>query len=166
VIWALLISGAVALVVLSAGAAEALRRPDAHPPLPGAPNRISSRFGPRIDPVYGGREDHPGLDLRAVPGTPVFAPVDGRVIRVDLDGLGRGVVNGNAVMIQGEGLTWAFLHLTAAVVHREQQVQRGDLLGVTGATGKASGPHLHVQIWGPDGVNVDPEGVYPRGTFA
>ena len=99
-------------------------------------------------------------------GAPVYAPFGGVVERVDRAGVGRGVVNGHAVFLRSNGYLWAFLHLSAVDVSVGAWVQRGQRLGRTGQTGRATGPHLHVQVYDPTGRLVDPLSVYPQDTFA
>ena len=162
----LLVAGA--LFLLSRRSADATGRgggktprlllPNALPPLRVTP-RISSRFGPRVDPVYGDARMHEGIDLSVPIGTSVFSPVDGVVTRVDTDGVGRGEVNGNAVLMRGAGLSWAFLHLSLVGVAAGQAVVRGQFLGLTGDTGKATGPHLHLMVADASGP-LDPEKVF------
>ncbi|MCB9759733.1 MAG: M23 family metallopeptidase [Alphaproteobacteria bacterium] len=126
---------------------------------------MTSRFGWRTNPVTGQRQFHTGVDLAAPVGTPVVAPAAGRVVRVDVAGVGRGEVNGNAVhLVTGGGLRWAFLHLSRVDVALGQAVRQAQRLGRVGATGRATGPHLHLQVtW--QGQPIDPVGLYPPGTF-
>ena len=134
------------------------------PPMPGHP-RITSPYGWRTDPITGKRGFHKGLDLAAPTGTAMFAPYDGIVYRVDRDGVGRGVFSGNAVVVETGGWRWTFMHLSSAVVHAGDPVIRGKVLGFTGATGRATGPHLHIQIADRNGNSVDPATIYALETF-
>ena len=136
----------------------------AHAPLPGHP-RAGSGFGWRTDPLTGQPAFHRGLDIPVPVGTPVYAPFAGTVTRIDRDGVGRGAVNGDAVFLQIGAYRWAFLHLSSVAVRLGQGVQRGQLLGRSGQSGRATGPHLHVQVYDPNGQLVDPMKVYPQGTF-
>ena len=106
------------------------------------------------------------MDIPVPVGTPVYAPFAGVVTRIDRDGVGRGVTNGNAVFIRSNNYLWAFLHLSAVELLVGAKVQRGQLIGRTGATGRATGPHLHIQVYDPSGRLVDPMTVYPLDTFA
>lgn len=136
-----------------------------HAPLAGSV-RAGSGFGWRTDPITKQTAFHRGLDLPVPEGTPVHAPLDGVVERVDRDGVGRGVVNGHAVLLRAGGYRWAFLHLSSVAVRAGQKVQRGQILGRTGQTGRTTGPHLHIQVYDPTGRLVDPLSVYPPGAFA
>ena len=138
--------------------------PGAHAPLPGQP-KTSSPFGWRTDPFTQQTAFHRGLDIPVPVGTPVYAPFAGTVERVDRDGVGKGAVNGNAVIVGVNGYRWCFLHLSSVAVRPGQKVQRGQLLGRSGKTGRATGPHLHIQVYDPRGQLVDPMKVYPQGTF-
>jgi murein DD-endopeptidase MepM/ murein hydrolase activator NlpD len=107
-------------------------------PVPGEP---TSTFGKRR--FFNGqpRAPHPGLDLRAAVGTPVVASGGGEVvIAQDL------YYSGNVVIIDhGGGLFTIYAHLSEIGVEEGEIVESGALLGLSGATGRVTGPHLH---WG------------------
>ena len=136
----------------------------AHAPLPGHP-KTGSAYGWRTDPITKQPAFHRGLDIPVPVGTPVYAPLAGIVERVDRAGVGRGVTNGNAIFVRSNGYLWAFLHLSAVELLVGAKVQKGQLLGRTGQTGRATGPHLHIQVYDPAGKLVDPLTVYPANTF-
>ena len=103
---------------------------------------VTSSFGLRRDPLNGQLDWHPGLDLSAVVGTPVHAPAAGVVTRA-------GYFGDYGLMIEidhGNGLTSRYGHLSRVNVRPGDQVEREDLLGQTGATGRVSAPHLHYEI--------------------
>jgi murein DD-endopeptidase MepM/ murein hydrolase activator NlpD len=87
------------------------------------------------------RSPHSGADLRARTGTPILAANRGRVVLAkDL------FYSGNAVFIDhGYGLYTTYLHLSEIGVKVGDIVERGQQLGLAGATGRVTGPHLH---WG------------------
>jgi murein DD-endopeptidase MepM/ murein hydrolase activator NlpD len=100
-------------------------------------------FGGRGNPFGGaGSEFHPGQDIAAPRGTPVFAPADGRVVEAGWkNGYGQTVV-----LDHGNGLTTRYAHLSRIEVTAEQELKRGDQLGQVGSTGRSTGPHLHYEV--------------------
>lgn len=96
-------------------------------------------------------EHHGGLDIAAEAGAPVVAPNAGRVV------LAQSLkVRGNAVVLDhGLGLYSGYFHLAEIAVQEGQAVAQGELLGLVGETGLATGPHLHWEVL-VGGVNVDP----------
>jgi murein DD-endopeptidase MepM/ murein hydrolase activator NlpD len=98
---------------------------------------------------------HRGVDYAGAYGSPVIAPAAGQVALVgwEKDGFR---VNGNIVGIDhGQGVTSAYLHLSRITVKQGDFVKAGQVIGAVGATGAATGPHLH---WGlyVNGLSVDP----------
>jgi|CXWL01.1.fsa_nt_gi murein DD-endopeptidase MepM/ murein hydrolase activator NlpD len=112
----------------------------------------SGRFGDRR--LFNGqpRSPHTGADFPASTGTPVLAAADGTVVLAE-----EQFFPGNAVVVDhGDGLFTMSFHLSRISVAVGQQVQRGDVLGAVGATGRVSGPHLHFGArW--HGARIDPE---------
>ena len=108
-------------------------------PIPGI--SAGNNFGHRR--VFNGqpRAPHSGADLRAATGTPIRAANRGRVVLAkDL------FFSGNAVFVDhGLGVYSAYLHLSQMHVAPGEMVERGDVIGLAGATGRVTGPHLH---WG------------------
>jgi murein DD-endopeptidase MepM/ murein hydrolase activator NlpD len=103
---------------------------------------LSSAFGGRADPFNGSADFHPGLDISANRGTPVFATTDGTVQAAKYSGN-----YGNAVLIDhGFGIATRFAHLSGFVVRAGQQVRRGQVVGYVGSTGRATSSHLHYEI--------------------
>ena len=102
----------------------------------------SDRFGMRKDPFTGKSSFHPGIDLSAPLGMKVVATADG-VTRF----AGRQSNYGRLVTLEHRfGLTTKYGHLRKVVVNRGQFVQRGEVIGYVGATGRATGPHLHYEV--------------------
>lgn len=103
---------------------------------------LSASFGMRPDPFTGQRDFHPGLDISADKGTPILATADGVV-----DSAAPSGDYGNLVVVNhGYGLVTRYGHLSKFAVWTGKQVQRGEVLGYVGATGRATGPHLHYEI--------------------
>ena len=114
--------------------------------------RISGRFGNQR--VYNGtpKSPHSGMDIAATSGTPVKAPADGVVSFADA---GLYLTGGTLVLDHGHGISSNFLHLSRIDVRPGDVVRQGDVIGAVGATGRATGPHLH---WGMNwfDVRIDP----------
>ncbi|WP_237173192.1 peptidoglycan DD-metalloendopeptidase family protein [Paracandidimonas lactea] len=113
--------------------------------------RLSSRFGLRR--FFNGQERNPhsGLDFAVPTGTPVKAPADGLVTIVD-----DYFFNGKTIFIDhGQGLVTMYCHLSAFDVKKGQSVKRGQVIGRVGATGRATGPHLHWNV-SLNNARVDP----------
>jgi murein DD-endopeptidase MepM/ murein hydrolase activator NlpD len=127
--------------------------PDADPELLApASGRLSSRFG--LHRVINGqpRAPHRGLDLAVPTGTPVRAPSFGTVSYV-----GDFFFNGRTVFVDhGQGLISMVCHLDRVDVAPGQTVRPGQPLGASGASGRATGPHVHWSVF-LNGTAVDPE---------
>jgi murein DD-endopeptidase MepM/ murein hydrolase activator NlpD len=96
--------------------------------------------------AYGDSTDynlyHGGLDIAVPAGTPIPAPADGRVIYT-----GTLQARGNAVALDhGMGLTSYYYHLSKILVKPGDQLQKGQILGLVGTTGRSNGPHLHWEV--------------------
>ena len=117
-----------------------------------ATGRLSGRFGERR--VFNDKESvpHAGLDLAVVTGTPVRAAAAGRVINT-----GDYFYSGKSVFVDhGQGFITLYIHLSRIDVKEGDSVQRGAMLGQSGATGRVTGPHLHWSVL-LNSVYVDPE---------
>jgi murein DD-endopeptidase MepM/ murein hydrolase activator NlpD len=103
---------------------------------------LSSGFGRRSDPFDGGADFHPGLDIAADRGTPIYATADGTIESAGFHGN-----YGNSVLIDhGFGINTRFGHLSRVVVRGGQTIRRVVVLGYVGATGRATSAHLHYEI--------------------
>ena len=104
--------------------------------------QISSTFGYRLDPINRHLSLHPGYDICAPYGTPVFATAKGVVTSAGYDG-----EYGNCVEIDhGGGLSTKFAHLSKIEVAVGQTVDRGKAVGRVGSTGRSTGSHLHYEV--------------------
>src|SRR5262245_28940638 len=103
---------------------------------------LSSSMGNRADPLTGEKDFHPGLDISADKGDAVYATADGKIVNASPAGN-----YGNLVILDhGFGLETRYGHLSAFKVKQGQTVKRGDLIGLVGATGRATGAHLHYEV--------------------
>ncbi len=104
--------------------------------------RISSIFGKRR--YYNGKakSPHKGTDIAAKRGTPIVASQSGKVaLREDL------FFNGNTIYLDhGEGVISIYSHMQKFAVNNGDEVQKGDVIGYVGTTGRSTGPHLHFGI--------------------
>ena len=114
--------------------------------------RISGRFGRQR--IYRGEPGsyHSGLDIAPGAGVPYVAPADGVVV---LARTGFSLEGGLIIIDHGAGLNSAFLHSSRIVVTEGQHVKQGEHIGNVGATGRASGPHLHWSLKWND-ARLDP----------
>ncbi|PRH81637.1 M23 family metallopeptidase [Arenimonas caeni] len=114
--------------------------------------RISGRFGNQR--IYNGKpgSPHSGMDIAAPNGTPVMAPAAGVVTLADDD---LYLTGGTLLIDHGHGISSNFLHLARIDVKPGDRVEQGQVIGAVGATGRATGPHLH---WGMNWfeVRIDP----------
>ena len=103
---------------------------------------VTGSFGERIDPFNGEGAFHSGIDIGSSLGQPVIAPADGMVLFADfMGGYGRAVI-----VDHGRGITTRYGHLGNFAVAPGQHVQRGDILGYVGLSGRSTGPHLHYEV--------------------
>jgi murein DD-endopeptidase MepM/ murein hydrolase activator NlpD len=103
---------------------------------------LTGTFGGRSDPFTGESGFHQGLDISLEKGSPVYATADGTVESAAYNG-----DYGNLIVLKhGFGLTTRYGHLSGFAVKSGQTVKRGDVIGYVGATGRATGPHLHYEI--------------------
>ena len=103
---------------------------------------LSSGMGLRRDPVTGSPDYHNGLDIAGERGQPVYATASGTVREVGYQG-----AYGNLIVIDhGFGLETRYGHLLKLLVKPGAKVQRGDIIGQVGATGRATGYHLHYEV--------------------
>jgi murein DD-endopeptidase MepM/ murein hydrolase activator NlpD len=103
---------------------------------------LRSSFGSRSDPFSGEGNFHTGVDLQASVGTPVHVTADGVVARTEWEGrYGRLVV-----IDHGSGLQTWYAHLSKFNVVPGQEVRRGEVIALSGGTGRVTSPHLHYEV--------------------
>ncbi|WP_201354087.1 M23 family metallopeptidase [Hydrogenimonas urashimensis] len=105
---------------------------------------VTSAFGWRRHPIRKSREFHPGIDLRAKRGNPVWTTADGVV---EYSGYHKRSGYGNLVIVDhGFGFKTYYGHLKTRSVHKGDTLVKGDLIGLSGNTGLSTAPHLHYEI--------------------
>lgn len=104
--------------------------------------RITSNFGYRRHPVWGGKNFHTGLDIAAAYGTPIRAADSGTVI---MSGWWNGY--GKAVVINhGNNTTTVYGHMSRIYANKGKVIEKGQIIGLVGSTGYSTGPHLHFEV--------------------
>lgn len=118
--------------------------------------RIASGYGYRTDPFTKARKFHYGMDFTAPRGTPIYATGDGVVARADNTATGYG---NHIVIDHGYGYESLYGHLYKYNVRAGQKVQRGDIIGFVGSTGRSEAPHCHYEVF-KDGERINPINFY------
>jgi murein DD-endopeptidase MepM/ murein hydrolase activator NlpD len=115
--------------------------------------QVNSEYGPRRSPWSGQQEQHGGIDIGTAPGTPVMSPAAGTVVTAGWGGdYGRHVVLEHA-----SGVRSLYGHLGKIEVRPGEQVEKGQVIGRSGSSGRSTGPHLHYEVL------VERKPVNPRG---
>jgi len=123
----------------------------AKPSLWPAQGYITSAFGSRSSPFGRGGDFHNGVDIKVPTGSPVFAAGAGRVAEADyMNGYGLRIV-----ISHDFGLETVYAHMKKAEVKPGQQVKRGQLIGLSGNSGRTTGAHLHYEVRA-NGAPVNP----------
>lgn len=133
-----------------------LQHSDAPPPATGfiqpLQGRVSSLFGHRRFFNGQARNPHSGLDIAAPTGSEISAPAAGEVTLVD-----DLYYNGKTIFLDhGQGLITMYCHLSESLVTQGKRVAQGEVIGLVGATGRVTGPHLHWSV-SLNGYRVDPQ---------
>lgn len=104
--------------------------------------QVTGSFGERIDPFNGEGAFHSGVDIGSSYGHPIIAPADGVVtVTETMGGYGK------TIMIDhGNGISTRYGHLSGFAVTAGQRVQRGEVIGYVGESGRSTGPHLHYEV--------------------
>lgn len=111
-------------------------------PVKGEDVWLSCDYGRRVNPMTGRREMHTGLDIAGGYKTPIIAPAEGRVYRI-----GESRILGKYVRVRHRnGLRTTYGHLHSFATKKGAQVERGDVIGYMGNTGRSTGTHLHYEV--------------------
>jgi len=103
---------------------------------------VTGSFGERIDPFNGEGAFHSGVDIGSSYGAKIIAPADGVVIATEvMGGYGKAIV-----IDHGNGISTKYGHLSGYAVTAGQRVNRGDVIGYVGESGRSTGPHLHYEV--------------------
>ena len=118
---------------------------------------LSAAYGYRLDPFTGEREFHQAIDISTQDGQVIFATARGRVSSASRSGN-----YGNLIELDhGFGVTTRYGHLSRFAVAPGDTVERGDLIGYAGSTGRATGSHLHYEVWS-SGQTINPLRLLPN----
>ena len=112
---------------------------------------VTSKFGTRIDPFKKTKAIHKGIDLASMSGNKIRTQAAGRVTRAEF-------VNGYGLMVEVDhenGFKTKYAHMQSMNVQKGDTLEKGDVVGEVGSTGRSTGPHLHYEIL-YRGVPVDP----------
>ena len=121
--------------------------------------RVTSEFGNRVDPITGKRKGHGGMDLAVPTGTPIRAALGGTVTVSKYNAGGYGYY----VMIDhGNGLATLYGHCSKLLAKVGQTVEAGDIIALSGSTGRSTGPHLHFEAR-VNGERANPRAYLPKG---
>ena len=120
--------------------------------------RVTSDYGTRVSPMSGASSNHKGIDIGASAGADIIAAADGTVTAASYSSAA-----GNYVMIDhGNGLTTLYGHCSQLQARVGQTVQAGDIIALSGSTGRSTGPHLHFEVR-VNGERTNPRAYLPKG---
>lgn len=102
--------------------------------------KVNSPYGVRRDPFTGKKSRHNGIDLHAR-GDEVFAMLDGQVVKT-----GQDRRSGKYVVLRHGDYTISYCHLSHIMTAKGASVRPGDVVGITGSTGRSTGEHLHITV--------------------
>lgn len=124
-------------------------------------NLISSSFGERIHPVTGVRTFHNGVDIAVPIGTKLYSAVTGTVIVAKFS-----ETAGKYIRVQTDtGWVITFMHMDTLAVSVGQKVERGDFVGLSGNTGRSTGPHLHLEVRDSSNNPINPIFIIPQNCY-
>ena len=120
---------------------------------------VTSEFGSRTDPISHRPKNHTGMDMAVPTGTPIRAALSGTVTVSKYNAGGYGYY----IMIDhGSGLATLYGHCSRLLVRAGQTVEAGDIIALSGSTGRSTGPHLHFEVR-IHGERTDPRKYLPKG---
>ena len=122
-------------------------------------SEITSSFGDRIDPITKKYALHTGTDFGVPVGTQVKSAITGTVIEVKKSN----VSFGNFVRVKNADIVTTYAHCSTLKVKEGDKVKQGEVIALSGNSGKSSGPHLHFEVT-KDGRYIDPEKVMSSAT--
>jgi len=116
--------------------------------------RMSSAFGPRLDPITGKKSTHKGQDFACPTGTPIYSSMGGKVIFA-----GESWLYGKHIIIDhGNGYQTLYAHMSKIIATKGTYVTQGTRIGLVGNTGYSTGPHLHFTVY-KNGNPINPMSV-------
>lgn len=118
---------------------------------------VTSEFGWRTDPFTGRPGGHSGIDLAVPMETPIYAALPGTVVTAAYSRNGYGHY---VILDHGDGLTTLYGHCSLLLVQVGQRVETGNVIALSGSTGRSTGPHLHFEVR-LDGERKDPREYLP-----
>ena len=119
--------------------------------------RLTSKFGPRSDPITGVASRHTGIDMAAPKGTPIKASMSGTISYA-----GYSSVFGNFVIITHiDGYQTLYGHMSQILAKKGSYVNQGSVIGLVGSTGYSTGPHLHFTVY-KNGNLIDPMSILKK----
>lgn len=121
--------------------------------------RVTSEFGNRVDPITGKRKGHGGMDLAVPTGTPIRAALGGTVTVSKYNAGGYGYY---VCIDHGNGLVTLYGHCSQLLARVGQTVEAGDIIALSGSTGRSTGPHLHFEVR-VNGERTNPRTYLPKG---
>ena len=113
--------------------------------------RLSSKFGPRINPVSGVNSNHTGIDMACPTGTPIKVAMAGKVAYTGVSN----VFGYYVIVTHYDGYQTLYAHMSKILTKKGQIVEQGTKIGLVGSTGQSTGPHLHFTVY-KNGKLVDP----------
>jgi len=129
------------------------------PTISPASGRFTSKYGPRIHPIFGDQRFHFGLDIAGTKWTEIYASADGKVVSTKISP-SFGIV---VTIDHGNGYSTRYAHLAKEIVEEGQLVKRYEKIGYMGKSGRSTGIHLHYEVL-RDGVHKNPKNyILPNG---